>query len=280
MVAALPGRPDRAVVGGPLQPPAPQPDPDPPQGRAADREPAPQPQARPGADRRPRRVPASTVHAVLVRHGLNRLAWMDRPTGESIRRYEHDRPGELVHVDIKKLGQIPPGGGWRVHGRSAASTRPAPSGTDIGYCYVHSAVDDHTRLAYSEVLDDEQAPPPSAFWQRARAFFAAHGITVERVLTDNGSCYRVQATGSPSSSPTASHHATPGPTGPRPTARSNGSTAPCSTNGPTSAPTAQKRERRRRTRRAGSTPTTITATTPPSAAPPITRVNNLPGHYS
>ena len=131
-------------------------------------------------------VAASTVHAVLARHQVSRLAWMDRPTGRTVRRYERDRPGDLVHVDIKKLGKVPPGGGWRAHGRAA---RPARH-RRIGYCYVHSAVDDHSRLAYSEIHDDETAATAVAFWTRARGFFAAHGITVREVLTDNGSCYR------------------------------------------------------------------------------------------
>jgi transposase InsO family protein len=133
-------------------------------------------------------VPASTVHAVLARNQLSRLAWMDRPTGRVVRRYERQRPGELVHVDIKKLGKIPPGGGWRVHGRA---TKPGHH-RRIGYCYVHSAVDDHSRLAYSEIHDDETAATAVAFWRRARVFFADHGIAVREVITDNGSCYRAK----------------------------------------------------------------------------------------
>ncbi len=140
-------------------------------------------------------MPASTVHRVLVRHGLNRLAWMDRPTGRVIRRYEKARPGELVHVDIKKLGRIPDGGGWRALGRKAGqrNSRPyrtRPTGSTLGYGYVHAAVDDHTRLAYAEVLNDEKATTATAFIQRAAAWFATYGITVEAVMTDNGSCYR------------------------------------------------------------------------------------------
>ena len=97
------------------------------------------------------------------------------------------RPGELVHVDIKKLGRIPKGGGWRVHGRS----RQHHGGRDmVGYAYVHSAIDGYSRLAYSEVLGDEQGPTAAGFWGQAQDFFADHGIKVERVLTDNGSCYR------------------------------------------------------------------------------------------
>jgi transposase InsO family protein len=134
-------------------------------------------------------VPASTVHAVLVRHGLNRLDHLDRPTRAPIRRMEMTRPGELVHVDIKKLGRIPAGGGWRIHGL-AARPRYRTANAGIGYAFVHSAVDGYTRLAYSEVLADEQGVTAAAFWRRAATFFAVHGITVERVLTDNGSCYR------------------------------------------------------------------------------------------
>ncbi|MFI7360341.1 IS481 family transposase [Streptomyces avidinii] len=142
-------------------------------------------------------LPASTVHRILTRHGLGRLAWLDRPTGEPIRRYERERPGELIHVDIKKLGNIPDGGGWRVVGRTAgdrnrqATTDQRRSSTPvIGYSYIHSAVDDHSRLAYSEVLANERQETAAGFWQRANAFFTAHGITVERVLTDNGACYK------------------------------------------------------------------------------------------
>ncbi|MEJ8634983.1 IS481 family transposase [Streptomyces sp. MS2.AVA.5] len=142
-------------------------------------------------------LPASTVHRILTRHGLHRLAWLDRPTGQPIRHYERSRPGELVHVDIKKLGNIPDGGGHKVMDRRRAMGNKQAT-TDqrksckpvIGYNYIHSAVDDHSRLAYSEVLTDERQHTATAFWQRAHAFFHAHGITVERVLTDNGSCYK------------------------------------------------------------------------------------------
>ena len=136
------------------------------------------------------RMPASTVHRVLVRHGLNRLDHLDRVTRVPIRRMNIARPGELVHVDIKKLGRIPKGGGWRVHGRAATAGRQSKKRVPIGYAYVHSAVDACSRIAYSEVLDDEKAATAAAFWVRAVTFFASQGIGVERVLTDNGSCYR------------------------------------------------------------------------------------------
>jgi transposase InsO family protein len=134
-------------------------------------------------------IPASTVHRVLVRHDLNRLTHLDRQTATPIRRYERKRPGELVHVDIKKLGRIPNGGGHKVHGR-AATRRNKRHG--VGYAYLHTAIDDHSRLAYTEVLTDEKGATAAAFWRRAEAWFAAHGIVVERVLTDNGFCYRGQ----------------------------------------------------------------------------------------
>jgi hypothetical protein len=179
------------------------------------------------------RLPASTVHAVLVRHGLNRLDHLDRPTRAPIRRMEMTRPGELVHIDIKKLGRIPRGGGWRIHGRAARPHAGARRPGNVGYAFVHSAVDAYSRLAYSEVLHDEQAVTAAAFWIRAAAFFASHRITIERVLTDNGSCYRSHAFAA-----ALGHvaHSGPGPTGPPPTAKSSASTAPCSPSGPTPGP--------------------------------------------
>ncbi|MGW7456462.1 IS481 family transposase [Streptomyces sp. NPDC054797] len=131
----------------------------------------------------------STVHRVLTRFGLARLSHLDRSTGCVIRRYEREKPGELVHVDIKKLGNIPDGGGHKTLGRQAGrKKRPR-----LGYSYIHTAVDDHSRLAYSEILADEKKETATAFWTRAQAFFTSVGITVERVLTDNGSCYKSHA---------------------------------------------------------------------------------------
>ncbi|GGT56186.1 IS481 family transposase [Streptomyces kurssanovii] len=139
-------------------------------------------------------LPASTVHRILTRHGLNRLCHLDRPTGQIIRRYERDRPGELVHVDVKKPGPIPDGGGWRLHGRAEARAARPESRRTTGFDYIHSAVDDHTRLAYSEIHPDEKAVTCAAFLRRAAAFFAAHGIDrIERVLTDNAWSYRKSA---------------------------------------------------------------------------------------
>jgi transposase InsO family protein len=132
------------------------------------------------------RLNPATVHRVLVRYRLNRLAFTDRATGRVIRRYERATPGELVHVDIKKLGNIPDGGGHKVVGRAAGrKTRSA-----AGYSYIHTAVDDHSRLAYSEILPDERKHTAAEFWRRAQIFFTSAGITVQRVLTDNGACYK------------------------------------------------------------------------------------------
>ena len=138
------------------------------------------------------RMAASTVYRVLRRLGLHRLAWMDRPTGQVIRRYEHERPGDQVHMDIKKLGRIPDGGGWRVHGRAQD---PHKGHSGVGYAFVHSAVDDHSRLAYSEVLPNERAATIAGFWSRAVAWFAGHGITVRSVLTDIQTRYTPQVLG-------------------------------------------------------------------------------------
>jgi transposase InsO family protein len=137
----------------------------------------------------------STVHAVLTRHGLHRLAWLDRPTGQLIRRYERARPGELIHVDVKKLGVIRPGGGWRAHGRSSAQSQfsraESGAGRRVGYDYVHCAIDDHTRLAYAEIHPDETAATCAGFLRAAATFFAGHGIPrIERVMTDNAMAYR------------------------------------------------------------------------------------------
>jgi transposase InsO family protein len=127
----------------------------------------------------------STCYAVLRREGLHRLDWLDRPSGLVIRRYERARPGELVHVDVKKLGRIPPGGGHRIRGRQGRLR------VGLGYDFIHACVDDHSRLAYAEIHADERGDTCAAFLRRAGAFFAEHGIQVERVLTDNARNYRV-----------------------------------------------------------------------------------------
>ena len=133
-------------------------------------------------------IARSTVYAVLRRAGLHRLAWLHRTTREIV-RYEHARPGALVHLDIKKLGRIPQGGGKRIL-PGFAGTRSGPQrGPRLGFDFVHVAVDDHSRYAYVEALPDERGPTAAAFLVRALAHFERQGIAVERILTDNGSCY-------------------------------------------------------------------------------------------
>jgi transposase InsO family protein len=139
-------------------------------------------------------MPASTVHAVLVRCRLNRLWHVDRRTGEPIRRYEHDQPGAMIHVDVKKLGNIPDGGGWRFVGkqqgrRNKHLQRPGQH-PQTGYAFVHTVLDDHSRVAYAEIHDDETAATATAVLRRAVAWFTARGVTTQRVLSDNGACYR------------------------------------------------------------------------------------------
>jgi transposase InsO family protein len=142
-------------------------------------------------------VPARTVSRVLARNGVPILAALDPTTGEVIRaskvtavRYEREHPGELVHMDVKKLGRIPQGGGWKAHGREMGSTWKRKN-TPVGYDYVHSLVDDHSRLAYSEILPDEKGTTCARFLARAIDYFAAHGVThIERLMTDNAWAYR------------------------------------------------------------------------------------------
>jgi transposase InsO family protein len=137
-------------------------------------------------------VPASTFHRVLQRHGVSRLSDLDRKGGRIIRRIETTHPGELVHIDVKKQAKIPKGGGWRVNGKARKNCNGTAGRPRLGYAYVHSAIDAHSRLAYSEIHADERATTAIGFWKRAREIFASYGITVERVLWDNGSCYRAK----------------------------------------------------------------------------------------
>lgn len=133
---------------------------------------------------------------------MNRLSHIDIRTGEPIRRYEHDHPGSLIHVDVKKLGNIPNGGGWRFVGRAqGGKNRRTTPGTKrsrhrnelLGHAFVHTVIDDHSRVAYAEIHDDETATTAIGVLRRALGWFAIRGITVERVLSDNGSCYKSHA---------------------------------------------------------------------------------------
>jgi transposase InsO family protein len=138
-------------------------------------------------------MPLSTVSGILTRIGLGRLGRLGLEPAE---RYERERPGELIHIDVKKLGRIQGGAGKRVRDGRRRHYTPRPTdalGTrrcTVGWDYVHIAIDDATRLAYAEVLADEKASTAVAFLGRALTFYARHGITVERVMTDNGSAYR------------------------------------------------------------------------------------------
>jgi transposase InsO family protein len=129
-------------------------------------------------------MPRSTIYGVLRRHHLSRLAHTDRASGVVV-RYQREHPGELVHLDVKKLGRIPDGGGHRAHGRSTTT----PTGRGIGYDYVHSAVDDRSRVAFSQLLADESAATAALFLIEAASFFADHGVQIQRVLTDNAKAY-------------------------------------------------------------------------------------------
>ena len=137
-------------------------------------------------------MPLSTVSGILTRIGMGRLGRLGLDRAE---RYERASPGELVHIDVKKLGRIEGGAGKRITGvkRNPRRRRRDRSGVDrqiIGWDYVHVAIDDATRLAYAEVLSDEKASTAVAFLRRALAFYARHGITTHAVMTDNGSAYR------------------------------------------------------------------------------------------
>ena len=151
----------------------------------------------------------STVHRILTRYLCPPLRFTDPATGirvrgrDRARRYEYASPGEMIHVDIKKLGRIPNGGGHRIHGRvqgeanararNLAEGRPQDRGQVRGYTFLHHAVDDHSRFVYSEILPDETKETASAFMRNAIAAFAAKGVQIQRVLTDNGACYRSRA---------------------------------------------------------------------------------------
>jgi len=132
-------------------------------------------------------IPASTVHRVLVRYGVNRLRWMDRPSGHVVRRIQTTHPGELVHIDVNKLARIPDGGGHKMLGPALGVPNKR---TGTGYTYIHSAIDAYSRLAYSEFSGIENPANCVGFLGRAVGWFARHGITITRILTDNGNGYR------------------------------------------------------------------------------------------
>ena len=138
-------------------------------------------------------IAASTVQSILRAAGMGRLDRGDRATSSKLRphRYQWDLPGQMIHVDVKKIAAIPDGGGWRIHGRGAEHGMGRH--TYAGYRYIHTAIDDRTRIAYSEILDDERAETAASFLTRAVLWFELRNVRIERVLTDNGSCYRSDA---------------------------------------------------------------------------------------
>ncbi len=134
-------------------------------------------------------VPRSTVYAVLKRAGLNSLSWLHRITRQPVRRYEHPHPGDLLHLDVKKIGRIPDGGGKRFAPGFRETGAGPHSGQRVGFEYLHVAIDDHSRVAYVEALPDEKAPTTAAFLIRAIAYFKGLGVHVKRILTDNAKNY-------------------------------------------------------------------------------------------
>ena len=129
------------------------------------------------------------MQSILNRAGEGRLNRGDRATKTKPCRYVRDHPGDLIHVDVKKIAGIPDGGGWWMHGRGYRGEKATKAGR-AGYRYIHSALDDHSRIVYSEILDNEQAKTAADFWKRAAGWFESIGIKCHRVITDNGSCYR------------------------------------------------------------------------------------------
>lgn len=218
-------------------------------------------------------IAPSTVHRILTAGRLHRLSYMGRATGEPLRRYEHPHPGSLVHVDMKKLGNIPDGGGWRYVGRrqgdrNRAATPGKPNSKwhspKIGDAFVHTVLDDHSRVAYTEVHDDGTARTAVEVLLRAVDWFAQRGVTIERVLSDNGAPYRSHLWGDTCEALSITPKRTRAPTGRRRMARSSVSTARWLTGGPTPAVTPANRNAETPSP-AGSTSTTSTDPTRPAA---------------
>ena len=228
-------------------------------------------------------MPFSTVSGILKRIGMGRLGRLGMEPAE---RYERTVAGELIHIDVKKLGRIYGGAGKRITGHQTQPGSDAHSiatGTNArltGWECVHIAIDDATRLAYAEVLPDEKAMTAIGFLRRAIAFYERHGMNVQELLTDNGSTLPLkQFTRSPAK-PSAFATSAPGPTGLRRTGRPSGSSEPCSPAGPTERPTATAANAQQ--------PLTARLWTYNHRRPhqaigrqtPITRMNNLLGSYT
>jgi hypothetical protein len=177
-------------------------------------------------------VAPATIHRILVRRGISRLRDIDPPTGEQLRevvRFEHDAPGSMIHVDVKKLGRIPAGGGWRIHGRGTdadrASKRIGPGTGRVGYTYLHSAVDDHSRLAYTEASTTKKATPPPTFGVAPRGSSPNTESPRSAVHSPTTGPATDHAPGQPPSARPAPSTGAPGPTPPAPTEKSKDSTA-------------------------------------------------------
>ena len=218
-------------------------------------------------------LPARTVSRILRRHQVPYLADCDPLTGQPIRaskqtgcRYEKDRPGELVHMDVKKIGKIPDGGGWRAGVVQQGSKTHQQKKARIGFDYVHSLVDDHSRLAYSEILPDETGPTCAAFLLRAADHFAVHGIPrIERLITDNHWSYRRSGHVRLAVASLGARHKFIKPHCPWQNGKVNGSTAHCKPNGPT-ARSSSATPNAPPPLPPGWTSTTLDVDTPPSAA--------------
>ena len=220
-------------------------------------------------------IPASTVHAVLVRCRINRLSAIDRVSSEPLRRYEHDHPGSLIHVDVTKFANIPDGGGHRYlsrlesrHNGQATARRTGQRGKHyrpmIGTAFLHTVIDDHSRVAYAEICADETAQTAVGVLKHAVTWFTEHGVTVEQVLSDNGSCYRSFIWRDTCAALQITHKRTR-PYRPQTNGKSRDSTAPLPTAGPTHASTPQ-RPNAEPPCPAGSTSTITTEPTAPSVA--------------
>lgn len=219
-------------------------------------------------------IAPATVHRILTTARMNRLSYVDRATGEPIRRYEHDHPGSLVHVDVKNLGNIPDGGGWRYVGRRQGSRNRAVTpgkpknkwrNPKLGYAFVHTIIDDHSRVAYTEVHNDEYAVTAVGVLHRAVEWFADRGVALLSASCPITVVRTVLTCGETRARLYRSLRSERGHTAHRPTARSSDSTAPWPTAGRMRAAT------RARTNAAmpsptGSTSTTSTDHTPPAEA--------------
>ena len=210
-------------------------------------------------------VARSTVYAVLRRRGLNRLDRLHRVTREPV-RYEHPAPGDLLHLDVKKLGRIPEGGGKRMAPGFAEMRSGPHSRRSLGLEYLHVAIDDHSRYAYVAALPDERGATCAAFLEQALAAFGRRGARVRRVLTDNAKAYTAAHSFLGAALPQTYGCRTPGPTVRRRTARPSASSRSCRTSGPTPAPTAPT-PNGCASSRAGSTATITADRTAASAGP-------------